>query len=232
MLQALGVQFYNVEGKLMDPTGGTLGQIARFDTTNLLASCLNTDFQVACDVDNPLCGPNGAAVVFAPQKGASPESVQQLDEQLYAFGRLVEKQLGCDVLNLPGAGAAGGTGGALAAFLHGKLVSGIELVLTYAGLEREIAHADLVFTGEGRLDSQTLHGKAPLGVARAAKEYGVSVIGIAGSLGEGAETLVAAGFNRLYGLVKPGVSVEMAMNDAGILLEAEAERAMTAYLDI
>lgn len=230
MLEALGVRFYNQAGAVVSPWGGNLGTIVHIDASELTALIAGAAFVAACDVDNPLCGPRGAAAVFALQKGATPEQVPLLEDQLCRFGALMERELGCQVLELPGAGAAGGVGGALRAFLNCRLVSGIELVLKYAGLENELAEADLVFTGEGQLDKQTLHGKAPLGVARAAGKYGVPVIGLSGSLGPGAEELLQAGFQQIHGLQGPEITQAMAFSRAGELLETLAENVMKAFL--
>lgn len=230
LLEALGMRFYTAEGFQFSPRGCDLGSIARFDASALRQLAGNAVFVVACDVDNPLCGPQGAAAVFAPQKGASEAQVAVLEDQLCSFGRLLERELDCRLLTLPGGGAAGGVGAALCGFLQGHLLPGIDLVLAYAGLEQALAQADLVFTGEGRLDGQTLHGKAPLGVARAAYRRGVPVIALGGSLGSGAEVLLQAGFTELHSLVGPETSLEEALQEGGPLLEALAQRVMEAWI--
>lgn len=219
ILQALGVKFLDKYDNLIGPGGGELDKIVRFDTNGLNKKIEGIEIIVACDVDNVLCGENGAANVFARQKGADDEMVKILDTHLLHFGNIIKRELNKDIINFKGAGAAGGTGGGLKAFLNATLLSGIDIVLQYAGLENEIKDADWVITGEGRIDSQTLHGKAPYGVAKAAQKYGVPVIGIAGTLGEELDQLYENGFTYIFPIMTGLMTLEYAMENCSILLE-------------
>ena len=169
MAQALGVGLFNQEGVNLAFGGCNLRDLARIDISGLDPRIKETEIVAACDVDNPLCGPAGASAVFGPQKGADPEMVEQLDHALAHFGWKVHEQIGVDILNLPGAGAAGGLGGGLVGFLGAKLKPGIDIITEITGLEKMMAGADLVITGEGQTDFQTARGKAPAGIARLAK---------------------------------------------------------------
>ena len=182
MVQALGGRLQDQDGKEIGFGGGSLAQLARIDISNLDSRLASCKIEVACDVTNPLIGPQGASAIFGPQKGATPEMIQLLDANLSHYCGLINRDLGIDVCFAPGAGAGGGMGAATLAFLNADLRPGIEIVVKAAGLEQAIEGADLVITGEGRIDSQTIHGKTPIGVARAAKRFGTPVIGIAGGL--------------------------------------------------
>ena len=182
MLQALGYRLLDQHGRDIPRGGAGLSDLATIDISTADPRLLDCQFKVACDVTNPLTGPMGAAQVFGPQKGADAAMVALLDENLKHYARIVTQELGADVEFVPGAGAAGGMGAALLAFMKAELHSGIDIVLAALGLESIIADADLVITGEGRLDSQTINGKVPVGVARLAKRHGKPVIAIAGSL--------------------------------------------------
>ncbi|MGD9604222.1 MAG: glycerate kinase [Gammaproteobacteria bacterium] len=203
LCQALGVRFLDGRGHAITRplTGGMLSEIAHIDVTGLDPRIAGRRVLVACDVDNPLLGPHGAAAVFGPQKGASPAQVALLDAALAAFCTCVEARLGVTVRDRPGAGAAGGMGAALLAFLGAQLRSGVEIVIDAIGLDARIRAADCVITGEGRLDGQTLHGKAPLGVARLARRLGVPVVGVGGSLAADAEPALAQQFDALEACV-------------------------------
>jgi glycerate kinase len=170
--------------------------------------------EVACDVTNPLTGPTGASTVYGPQKGATPEMVAQLDDSLRHFAACIREQLGVEVETVPGAGAAGGMGAALLAFLGAHLRPGIDIVMEAAGLEAALRDADLVITGEGRIDSQTVQGKAPIGVARLAKRYGRPVIAIAGSVAEDAGVVHGHGIDAVFSVLGRVVSLEEAMAQA------------------
>ena len=177
---------------------------------------------VAADVDNPLCGPRGASAVFGPQKGASPEQVAQLDEALGHYADVMAATLGEDLRDFPGVGAAGGLGFAARAVLRAGFRPGVELVAELSGLVEAMQGADLVITGEGRLDGQSLHGKTPVGVARLARTAGVPVIALAGSLGEGYQRLYAEGIGAAFSLAPGPLSLEQAMAEAGPELSARA----------
>ncbi len=182
MAEALGAVLYDAAGEALPRGGAALINLERLDLSNLDPRLKNISTLVACDVDNPLTGPRGASFVYGPQKGASPETVAMLDRALERYAGLLEKELGLDLRAVPGAGAAGGLGAGLIAFLGARLRSGIELVLDTLEIDRYLATGNLLITGEGKFDTQSLHGKAPVGVARRARAYGVPVIVLAGSL--------------------------------------------------
>lgn len=180
MLEALGYRFMDAEGNVLEGRGESLGKIRYIDASDAVAGLKDSNFIVACDVDSPFCGPKGAAYVYGPQKGATPEMVKELDEGMQAFSRLVYKETGTDIMNIKGAGAAGGLGGALNAFLDADLKKGADMVLDAIGFDQMIEDADLVITGEGKIDSQTLNGKLPSAVARRASGRNIPVMAICG----------------------------------------------------
>lgn len=182
MIQALGGRLLDDSGREIGPGGGALSQLASIDVSRLDSRLRTVKIEVACDVDNPLTGARGASAVFGPQKGATDDMVRVLDQHLTHFADVAEKALGTTYRETEGAGAAGGLGWSLLAFLHADLKRGIDIVLEAVDFENEVQDADLVITGEGRIDSQTIYGKTPIGVAKAAKSYDVPVIGIAGSV--------------------------------------------------
>lgn len=228
MLQALGVELLDADGQEIGYGGSELARIAEIRTDRMDSRLRECEIIVACDVDNPFVGPRGASAVFGPQKGATEEMVEVLDRSLSHFADVIEGKLGTRIHDVPGAGAAGGAAGAMLAFLGGKLESGVSLVARYAGLDAAIEKADLVITGEGRIDGQTAGGKTPLGVAKAAKLHGVPVIVLAGSIGEGIESLYEQGVTAVFSMVNGPMSLEEAMAGAGGLLEQSAEQVMRA----
>ncbi|EHS54801.1 glycerate kinase family protein [Paenibacillus sp. Aloe-11] len=205
MAEALGARFLDAKGNTLPRGGGSLGELASIDISSLDARLQQVQLIVACDVTNPLCGEHGASHVFGPQKGATPEMVQQLDANLAHYADVVKRQLGKDVRDLPGAGAAGGLGAGLLIFTQASLQKGIEIVIEYTGLKQKLANADIVFTGEGGIDFQTKFGKTPYGVAQVAKQSGKKVIAVAGYVGEGIDTLYQEGIDAVFGIV-PGAS--------------------------
>ncbi len=213
MLRALGFRFFDRAGAEVDGSGQTLSAIDRIDDCGANPTLHEAQFIVACDVTNPLFGPEGAAHVFARQKGASDAMIAELDAGLRNFARVVEEFCGAQIAQAPGAGAAGGLGGGLKAFLGAQLTPGIEMVLDAVGFDALVADADLVITGEGRLDRQTGMGKAPAGVMHAARRHGVPVIAIGGAVEE-YESLNAAGFAAVFPIVPGPVSLERAMEPA------------------
>lgn len=230
--QVLGVRFIDRQGEeISEPiTGGMLDRIARIDTGALDPRLRRTRLRVACDVDNPLTGPCGAAHVYAPQKGASPEQVERLDAGLRHLAELWREQLGRDVEPMPGAGAAGGVGGGLVAMLGAELVPGAELVLDTVGFDERIKDADLVITGEGRLDGQSLQGKAVMAVARRAQAAGVPCVALVGSVGEGAERALAHGL-AAYRVIGEGLApAESIARTAALLSRAARELARERLL--
>ncbi|MEW8987725.1 MAG: glycerate kinase, partial [Bacillus sp. (in: firmicutes)] len=193
MIQALGAKLLDEEGETIGPGGGALSQIATVDLSGLDNRLKDVHIDVACDVDNPLTGPRGASAIFGPQKGATPEMVKLLDKNLSHFADVIEKALGKSFRDIEGAGAAGGLGASLLAFLNADLKRGIDIVLHAMNFESVVKDADLVITGEGRIDSQTVYGKTPIGVAKAAKKYGVPVIGLAGSISQDSDVVIEHG---------------------------------------
>lgn len=182
MVQALGARLLDRDGKDIGFGGGALHDLAKIDISGLDPRLSACTIDVACDVDNPLTGPLGASAVFGPQKGATPELVEKLDAILTRYAERIRQDLDIDLISVPGTGAAGGLGAAMLAFLKGKLRPGIDIITEAVDLDAVVRDADVVITGEGRIDSQTIHGKTPIGVARIAKRHGKPVIGIAGSL--------------------------------------------------
>lgn len=211
MLQALGFRFFDNNGILIENCcGGILGEIASIDDTQVPEAIKNAQFTVACDVDTPFCGPIGAAYVFAPQKGASPEMVQQLDEGMASFAKVIEAKYGIDIVPMAGAGAAGGMGGGFRAFLNATLKKGIDMVLDAIGFDSILSGADLVVTGEGKVDFQTAKGKTAAGVLARAKAQGIPVVAIGGCV-EMCDSLREMGFAGIYPILEEKVPLELAM---------------------
>ena len=210
MLSALGWRFLDSEGKELPPTGSSLGKICLIDIEGRDSRLDGCTFKTACDVDTPFCGPEGAAYVFAPQKGAGPEQVRILDAGLESFAEVILKTTGIDVRYMPGAGAAGGLGGAFKAFLDSELLPGAEMVLDAIGFDSIAEGADLVITGEGKMDSQTLMGKAPYSVLRRSSKLGVPTVAIAGKVYD-ADSMRQAGFKEVLCINPPGMTLETAM---------------------
>ena len=210
MLEALGWRFYDAAGGLVHGCGAALEQIVRVDDTAVLPTLRESEFIVACDVDAPFCGPDGAACVFAPQKGASPAVVRRLDAGLRAFAAVVKASTGVSLdERVAGAGAAGGLGGAFLAFLGASLVRGVDMVLDAVGIDRMLEGADCVVTGEGRMDGQTARGKLSAGVLERARAHGLPVFALCGTVAEG--TLPEeTGFDRIIA-VSDGIPLEVAM---------------------
>jgi len=202
MAEALGVRFLDEKGQEIPRGGGGLARLSKIDTSGLDARLQDVEIVVACDVTNPLCGEHGASAVFGPQKGATPEMVRTLDANLAHYADIITKQLGRDVRDVPGAGAAGGLGAGLLVFTTSELRKGVEIVLDYTELERKAGEADIVFTGEGGIDFQTKFGKTPYGVAAAVKRAGKKVIAVAGYVGDGIETLYDEGIDAIFGIVQ------------------------------
>ena len=214
MLQALGVWLLDGAGNDLAPGGGALATLDRIDLSGLDARIGECVFDVACDVTNPLVGPQGASHIFGPQKGATPDMVELLDAGLRHYADIIARDLARRVADVPGAGAGGGIGAAMLVFLGGRLRPGSEIVTAAVGLDAAVAHADLVITGEGRIDSQTIHGKTPVGVARVARRHGKPVIAIAGCLAPGAAAVHEHGIEAVFGAVSRPCTVEQALADA------------------
>ncbi|AMO74924.1 glycerate kinase [Pseudomonas citronellolis] len=223
LLQALGVRFLDERGEPLGDGGAALAGLHAIDLASLDPRLAGVEVEVAADVNNPLCGEQGASAVFGPQKGASPEQVRQLDAALARYAEVAARTLGQDHSLFPGVGAAGGLGFAARAFLKARFRPGVELVAEVSGLAEALQGADLAITGEGRLDEQSLHGKTPIGVARLAREAGVPLIALAGSLGKGYGRLHEAGIAAAFSLVPGPISLAEAMAGAAGELEARAE---------
>ncbi len=212
MLQALGFKFYDENDNLVKLGGQVLNQITRIDCSGKIKELDECTFKIACDVNNPLFGLNGAAHVYGPQKGATPEIIEQLDKGLINFSNVVKNDLNKDLCDIPGVGAAGGLGYGFLAFLNAKLESGIKIILDEINIEESIKDADIVVTGEGRLDNQTAMGKAPIGVAKLAKKYGVTVIAIAGCVADEAAVCNEEGIDAFFSILNEATTIENAMD--------------------
>ena len=221
-MQALGVKLLDAQGQTLAPGGLALAQLARIDLSDIDPRLTDVRFDIAADVNNPLCGPHGASAIFGPQKGATPAQVEQLDRALGHFAGLCAQVLGNDVRDEPGSGAAGGLGFAAKAFLGAQFKAGVEVVAELVGLADAVKGADLVITGEGRFDAQTLRGKTPFGVARIARQHGVPVIVIAGTLGEGYQALYEHGIDAAFALASGPMTLEQACTEAPRLLRERA----------
>ncbi|WP_277978190.1 glycerate kinase [Pantoea endophytica] len=214
MMQALGAQLLDEHGKQIAYGGGALPQLARIDIEQLDTRIKQCRFEVACDVSNPLTGEKGASAIFGPQKGATPQLVQQLDKALEHYATLIHRDLDIDVLHIDGGGAAGGMGAALHAFCQAELRSGIEIVTEALGLADQVKDADLVITGEGRIDSQSINGKVPIGVAKVAKQFNKPVIGIAGSLTADVGVVHQHGLDAVFSVLFSICTLEDALANA------------------
>lgn len=214
MVQALGAKLLDVQNKDIAYGGAGLESLARIDISQLDARLAACRIEVACDVMNPLTGKEGASAVFGPQKGATPEVIARLDRALTHYAQLISRDLDVNVLELAGGGAAGGMGAALYAFCGAQLRSGIEIVTDALHLDAWVADADLVVTGEGRIDSQTIHGKVPVGVANVAKRYNKPVIGIAGSLTPDVGIVHKHGIDAVFSVIYTICTLEDALKNA------------------
>ena len=219
MARVLGVRFLDSGGEELPEGGGALSRLAKVDVSGVDARVKDVEFDVACDVDNPLTGPHGAAVVYGPQKGATPEMVEELEAALATMGEVIKADLGIDVGPEPGAGAAGGLGAGLMAFLDAKLKPGIDIVVETIGLPERMKGCDIAIAGEGQMDFQTAYGKTPMGVVKAARPHGVPVIAIVGALGRDAIKVNAAGIEAYVGSLERPMSEEE--------LKREGPRALT-----
>ncbi|HAS8508552.1 TPA: glycerate kinase [Vibrio vulnificus] len=229
MAQALGIKLLDAHGNALGYGGGELAKLATIDCSQLDPRLAQVRLEVACDVDNPLCGPKGASAVFGPQKGATPEMVTILDKNLAHYAAIIKQQLGVDVRDMAGAGAAGGMGAALLGLLNAELRPGIEIVMDAVHLDEIVADADLVITGEGRIDSQTIHGKTPIGVARTAKKHGLPVIGIAGCLSADCSVVHEHGLDAVFAVVNRSVDLPTALAEAAENVELTARNVAAAF---
>ena len=225
MAQALGAKLITASGEPIRWGGGGLHQLDAIGISDLDSRIHETETVVACDVNNPLTGEDGASHVYGPQKGATPEMVQALDANLAHFDTILQRDIGVTVGDIPGAGAAGGLGAGLMAFLNAELKSGVALVIEATQLEKRISDADLVITGEGQINFQTVFGKTPIGVAKAAKAQGIPVVAIAGSISDDADGVYDAGIDAMVDIVPEPMPLEVAIENAPMLIANAAERA-------
>ena len=226
MAQALGVRLLDADGAALPPGGAALARLARIDTSGLDSRAVEAEFDVACDVNNPLTGPEGASAVYGPQKGATPEIVEHLDAALANFAEVVKRDLGADVNDVPGSGAAGGLGGGIMAFLGGRLRPGVDIVLDTVDLASRLDGADLIITGEGCMDFQTVYNKAPIGVARLAGERNIPVIGVSGSLGDGFTDVHEHGIAAAVAITHAPMTLDEATDRVVELIASATEQAV------
>ena len=230
MAQAIGVRFFDASGEQLEAplSGGALLEIDRIDASDVSPRVSGSDVVVLCDVNNPLTGPNGAARIYGPQKGAGADDIGLLDAGLAHLAALIRRDIGMDVEELPGAGAAGGLGAGLVAFAGGHIVSGIDSVLDTLHLDERLNGATLCLTGEGRIDGQSLSGKACMGVASVASRRGVPTVALVGEAGPGADQCMGAGLSDIV-VIGDGLSAEDSMRNAARLLSAAAGRVAKQY---
>ncbi len=229
MAQALGIRFLDKYGKVLGFGGQELEKIHQIDMSELSPHIKSTEILVACDVTNPLCGERGASYVFGPQKGATPETVKRLDEGLRNFSAVIKGQLNLEIKDLPGAGAAGGLGGGLVAFLDARLESGIQIMIQSSNLEQTIKDSDLVITGEGKTDEQTAFGKVPYGIGQIAKKYNIPVVCLSGALSEGSEQLYNHGVTALFSAIHRDMTLKEAMDNTYEMVKSASENIVRLF---
>jgi glycerate 2-kinase len=222
MAKALGALLLDENGIEIGEGGGSLFDLASINLSEFDPRIANIKIEVACDVDNPLTGEKGASAIFGPQKGATAEMVALLDKNLGHYAAIIERDLGKKINEVPGAGAAGGLGGGLLAYLPSELKRGIEIVIEATGLSKIVEDADLVITGEGKIDGQTIFGKTPVGVAKTAKKYGIPVVGIAGNLSSDSHVVHEYGIDAIFSIVPGVILLEDAFKHAGEYVERTA----------
>ena len=226
MAWALGARFNDAKGRSLPPGGISLSRLATIDVSKLHPALKRTEIIAASDVENPLCGPEGASAVYGPQKGANANTVRLLDKALARYASVIKASLDMDVADRPGSGAAGGLGAGLMAFCGGQVQSGIQIVCQALDFDSRLKGADLVITGEGRLDASTVYNKAPVGVAKLAKARDIPVIALAGSLGTGFEAVYEHGISAALSIVDRPMSMRASVARSSEMLAATAERAM------
>ena len=233
MAKALGVKFLDNEGKeIHELGGGCLNKIQSIDLTNFDSRIKECEFTAACDVTNPLCGKTGASYVFGPQKGATPEMVETLDNNLLHFGELLEKVFNKEIVNKVGSGAAGGMGAVLFSFLNAEFKKGIDIVKEASKFDEHAKGADLIITGEGGLDSQTLGGKALSGMLESAIRLRAPIVAIAGKLDDDEDIFYNAGFKSVFSIVNRPMTEEEAMKNAGELIQKTGQRIVRLYFNV
>ena len=230
MAQALGARLLDGKGEAIAFGGAALSSLEHIDISTLDPRLADCDVLLACDVDNPLCGSSGASCVYGPQKGATKGMVAQLDKALSHYADVIKRDIGIDIRDVPGAGAAGGLGAGLMVFLKAKLQPGVEVIIEATGLSEHLKGASLVFTGEGRIDGQTACGKTPVGVARQAKEFGLPVIAIAGEIGDGYQAVFKQGIDSVFSIAPGPISLAQSQSLAEELTADAAERALRLFI--
>lgn len=224
MAQALGAKLTDANKKSIDFGGLALNEITKIDISGIDPRINESEILVACDVNNPLCGPNGASFVYGPQKGASPKMVKTLDDALYHFGSQLISDTGINIMEIEGSGAAGGIGGGMLGFLNAKLKPGVEIVLDTLDFDKSLKNVDLVITGEGQIDFQTVFSKAPIGVAKHAKKYNIPVIAICGSLGENYQDVHSHGIDAVIPIIPKPMDLKKASDNAYELIKNTSEQ--------
>ena len=230
MIKALGGKFLNLEGEMIGDGGGALDRLHSIDLTNFDKRLIDCEIIAACDVSNPLTGPEGASVIYGGQKGGDPKVLEQLDKNLTHYASVLKSNLGKEVAGVAGAGAAGGMGAALLAFFNANLRSGIELIIEILHVEKHIRTADVVFTGEGKIDHQTLYGKTISGIAAIAKKHKVPVIAITGMIGDNIENLYDLGITSVFSIVNKPMSLEESIVNVDALIQSCVENILRARI--
>lgn len=223
MLSALGCKFLDSDNQTLKAGGAALAKLSHIDMSNLNPKLKDTTIEVACDVTNPLLGKYGASEIYGRQKGATEDMIKQLDAALTRYHDVIEQQLNVSVKDIEGAGAAGGLGTGLLAFLNANLAKGIDIVLKETQFTQRVKDADLVITGEGKMDHQTIYGKTPIGVSHAAQRFNVPVIAIAGSLGEGYQAVYEHGISSVFSILQQPCSLSDALENGRKYMEQTAE---------
>jgi glycerate 2-kinase len=226
MAQALGIKMLDASGDEIHRGGAALEKLHRIDISGVDPRAKESTFEIACDVDNPLCGPEGASAVYGPQKGASPEQVEELDAALRHFSHVARRDLDVEVNHMPGAGAAGGLGAGMVAFLGASLRPGVDIVLEAVSFREKLEGADLVLTGEGQMDFQTVFSKAPIGVAKLADDRGIPVVGISGSLGSDYQKVHEHGIDAAFAITNRPMTLDEASANVAELITDSAEQVM------
>lgn len=232
MAKALGVSFKDESGKEIALGGEELIRIDKIDISNINKKIYDVEIIVISDVNNPLCGENGASYVYGPQKGARLEDIKKLDKALSHLADVIKRDLNKDIKNLKGAGAAGGLGGGLVAFCDASIKSGIEIMLDIINIDYYLKDTDLVITGEGRIDGQSIHGKVPVGVAKRSKKYNIPVVAIVGSMGEGAQKTYSHGIDQIVDIIDSPMTLDYAIEHASELIEKAAVNVMKSYINM
>lgn len=226
MAQALGVSFKDTDGKELGFGGGELSKLVEIDINNMHPGLKSAEITIISDVANPLCGEKGASMVYGPQKGASKEIVEILDSNLLHYSKIIKEKIGIEIKDVVGAGAAGGLGAGLIAFCNANISSGIDTVLDLLDIDKHLLDTDLIITGEGQLDGQSIYGKVPVGVAKRGKKYNIPVVAMVGSVGEGASEVYSYGIDGIIDIINRPMTLDYAIENAPLLVEKAAENLM------